>query len=226
MESGNVIYIGKKPVMAYCLAVMTAMKGDATEVTLMARGRAISTAVDVAEVVWGSDFFYAFHDAPDFLKRFLDLITETYAAFMRAWFGLVGRPGTYATHWGMMFKGVLMIRNDSLMNLSPEAYAEFARPMDQRLFDEFGRAGGMHFCGRGDHYIAAMSRMEGLTAVAMSQPHLNDMETIYRNTVDKGIKLIGLRHDAARSAGRPLRGQVQCYPAAERVVFAHKGEVP
>ena len=37
--------------MAYCLAVMTALKGDDTEVTLMARGRAISKAVDVAEVV-------------------------------------------------------------------------------------------------------------------------------------------------------------------------------
>ena len=37
--------------MAYCLAVMTALKGDDSEVTLMARGRAISKAVDVAEVV-------------------------------------------------------------------------------------------------------------------------------------------------------------------------------
>jgi DNA-binding protein len=50
MESVNTIYIGRKPVMAYCLAVMTAMKDD-SEVTLMARGRAISKAVDVAEVV-------------------------------------------------------------------------------------------------------------------------------------------------------------------------------
>jgi len=48
---GNIIYIGRKPVMAYCLAVMTALKDDKSEVTLMARGRAISKAVDVAEVV-------------------------------------------------------------------------------------------------------------------------------------------------------------------------------
>ena len=37
--------------MAYCLAVMTALKDAQAEVTLMARGRAISKAVDVAEVV-------------------------------------------------------------------------------------------------------------------------------------------------------------------------------
>ena len=51
MEQGNVVYIGRKPVMAYCLAVMTALKAEDSEVILMARGRAISKAVDVAEVV-------------------------------------------------------------------------------------------------------------------------------------------------------------------------------
>lgn len=51
MDQENVIYIGRKPVMAYCLAVMTALKDENSEVTLMARGRAISKAVDVAEVV-------------------------------------------------------------------------------------------------------------------------------------------------------------------------------
>jgi DNA-binding protein len=51
METRNVVYIGQKPVMSYCLAVMTAFRGENTEVSLMARGRAISKAVDVAEVV-------------------------------------------------------------------------------------------------------------------------------------------------------------------------------
>ena len=51
MSQENIVYIGRKPVMAYCLAVMTALKDANAEVTLMARGRAISKAVDVAEVV-------------------------------------------------------------------------------------------------------------------------------------------------------------------------------
>ncbi|MCW4049783.1 MAG: DNA-binding protein Alba [Candidatus Bathyarchaeota archaeon] len=51
MDQGNIVYIGRKPVMAYCLAVMTALKHEDSEVILMARGRAISKAVDVAEVV-------------------------------------------------------------------------------------------------------------------------------------------------------------------------------
>jgi uroporphyrinogen-III decarboxylase len=109
-----------------------------------------------------------------------------------------------------MHPGRLMLRNDSLMNLSPETYVEFVRPRDQRLFNEFG-GGAIHFCGRGDHYIEAMSEMTGLYQVDMSQPHLNDMEKIFRNTVDKGINLNGALHEpvaAARQAGRALHGRV------------------
>jgi DNA-binding protein len=50
MSVQNVVYIGKKPVMEYCLAVLTSLKDGGSTVALKARGRAISTAVDVAEV--------------------------------------------------------------------------------------------------------------------------------------------------------------------------------
>ncbi|MGD8229863.1 MAG: DNA-binding protein Alba [Desulfobacteraceae bacterium] len=50
MSKNNVVYIGSKPVMNYCLAVLTSLKSGGGTVMLKARGRAISTAVDVAEV--------------------------------------------------------------------------------------------------------------------------------------------------------------------------------
>lgn len=47
----EVIFIGNKPPMSYVLAVMTALSSGAiTEIMLKARGRAIATAVDVAEI--------------------------------------------------------------------------------------------------------------------------------------------------------------------------------
>jgi DNA-binding protein len=47
----NVVYVGNKPPMNYVMAVITAFNmGKGNEVTLKARGRAISTAVDVAEI--------------------------------------------------------------------------------------------------------------------------------------------------------------------------------
>ncbi len=48
----NVIYVGNKPPMSYVLAVVTEFKKDNTEeVIIKARGRAISRAVDTAEIV-------------------------------------------------------------------------------------------------------------------------------------------------------------------------------
>lgn len=47
----NVIYVGTKPVMAYVLAVVTQFNEGSKEVVIKARGRAISRAVDTAEVV-------------------------------------------------------------------------------------------------------------------------------------------------------------------------------
>ena len=50
-ENSNVIYVGSKPVMSYVLAVITSFSGsNLEEVTLKARGQAITTAVDVAEI--------------------------------------------------------------------------------------------------------------------------------------------------------------------------------
>lgn len=47
----NSVFVGNKPVMNYVLAVLTQFNSGATEVSVKARGRAISRAVDVAEIV-------------------------------------------------------------------------------------------------------------------------------------------------------------------------------
>jgi len=50
-EKSNVIFVGSKPPMNYVLAVITSFSAsNAKEITLKARGRAITTAVDVAEI--------------------------------------------------------------------------------------------------------------------------------------------------------------------------------
>jgi DNA-binding protein len=46
----NVIYIGNKPPMSYVLAVVTQFNSGSSEVVIKARGRAISRAVDAAEI--------------------------------------------------------------------------------------------------------------------------------------------------------------------------------
>jgi DNA-binding protein len=50
-EEEQIIYIGKKPTMNYVLAAVTIFNNGFDEVAIKARGRAISRAVDVAEIV-------------------------------------------------------------------------------------------------------------------------------------------------------------------------------
>lgn len=49
MSEESIVYIGRKPLINYCMAVIESLR-DSDTVTLKARGSAISRAVDVAEV--------------------------------------------------------------------------------------------------------------------------------------------------------------------------------
>lgn len=51
MADENIVYIGRKPTMNYVLAVVMQFNSGSDDVIIKARGRSISTAVDVAEIV-------------------------------------------------------------------------------------------------------------------------------------------------------------------------------
>jgi hypothetical protein len=165
--------------------------------------------VDVCELLWGSGLFLDFHDEPELVHDFLKLITATYKAFLDRWYSLVPREAYHMT-WGLMHKGAIMLRDDSAMNLSPDMYREFIYHYHQELLRYFG-GGAIHSCGRVEHFLPLASELEGLHGINISQPHLNDMEVVFRHTVDKGIPLLALQEAAVRqaqAAGRPLRGMV------------------
>jgi DNA-binding protein len=61
MIKDNTVFVGNKPVMNYVLAVITQFNNGAEEVSIKARGKAISRAVDTAEIS---------------LNRFLDNVTK------------------------------------------------------------------------------------------------------------------------------------------------------
>lgn len=169
--------------------------------------------MDVCELLCGSDIFLYLIDEADLMHALLTLVTDTYAAFMHRWLSIVPYNAPESRHWGFLHRGAIMLRDDSAMNLSPDMFKEFILPYNQRLFDIFG-GGGDHFCGRGDHFIPILKNLKGLDGIAMSQPEYNDMEIIFANTVDCGLKLFGLRRDAAENAlraGRSLHGLVHCW---------------
>ncbi len=51
MTDENTVLIGRKPTMNYVLAVVTQLNSGVDDVVIKARGKSISRAVDVAEIV-------------------------------------------------------------------------------------------------------------------------------------------------------------------------------
>lgn len=146
--------------------------------------------IDVVELLWGSEMFYAFYDQPEKIKALTELVTQTYIRFLRRWFEVVPPTdgGQYMIHWGRLWKGQVVLRNDSIVNLSPATYDEFVKPYDQRVLETFG-GGAIHFCGHVDHCIDSLCRTKRLYAINPSQPHLNDMRKIHAASVGRGIVL-------------------------------------
>ena len=74
MSQRNDVLIGRKPVMNYVLACITLFHGGANEISVKARGRAISRAVDVVEVCRRRFL-------PDVKVKNIDIGTEQLAPF-------------------------------------------------------------------------------------------------------------------------------------------------
>jgi DNA-binding protein len=50
-RESNTVFVGRKPTMAYVLACLTLIQNGSEGVTIKARGKAISRAVDVAQIL-------------------------------------------------------------------------------------------------------------------------------------------------------------------------------
>jgi len=168
--------------------------------------------LDILELMWGGDIFYAMYDEPELVHNAMSLISETYTKFMNEWYSLHPASDVMNTHWGAFYhRGKIVLRSDSAMNLSPELYREFSLPYDKLLLDRFD-GGVVHFCGRGDHYIDLLCAQKGVTGINMSQPEYNDMEKIYANTVDQGIKIFSIQRSRAEAdKGRGFGGNLHCH---------------
>ena len=148
---------------------------------------------DVAHLIWGPDILYALYDCPALVHGLLRLVVETYSLWMRKWKSLTGEGNTFTTHWNLYIKGGIMLRDDTPVMLSPDHYEEFAKPYDQELLDEFG--GCIHYCGKGDRFVASMCRSRNLFGVNSSQPELNDMQLLIESARDNKLVLLGLREE-------------------------------
>ncbi|MFI3238152.1 MAG: uroporphyrinogen decarboxylase family protein [Lachnospiraceae bacterium] len=144
--------------------------------------------MDVCELLWGSDIFFELYESPELVHAMLRKVTDFYKLFLDEWFRICPNDTGYHVPYGRMIRGKILVRDDSAVNLSPAFFDEFIKPYDEELLIHFG-GGGLHFCGKGDHFIDKFKDIKGLYGVDLSQPHLNDMDKVLSNIVDEGINL-------------------------------------
>lgn len=166
----------------------------------------------VCDMLWGSEIYFEFYEDDTVLFQLEEIVTETIAAFLTKWQELFPPVrGGYSVEWGLLHRGKMILRNDAVVNISPEQYRRFVKTYDQKLMARFG--GGIHFCGKCDHVIADFASLANLSCINLSQPELNDMEKIYSSTVDRGISLIGMSPAECRrvcETRRELHHRLHC----------------
>ncbi len=167
--------------------------------------------IDICELLWGSEMLLAFYQEPQLVKALFKMVCDTYIAFTEKWAQLFPFHPTHNAHWGFLHKGKIVLRSDSVMNISPDMYEEFEFEHQKRILDHF--TGVLHFCGRGDHYIEHLSTIKGMHSLNLAQPEYNDMEKIFTHTVDKGKSILAMPINAGIEAikrDRNLHGLLHC----------------
>jgi hypothetical protein len=131
---------------------------------------------DIAAQLWGKEIFTAFYDCPEFLRELLDLVAETYVIACRklaAESTQAAAEGFIYLHFGFI-RGACLLKDDSSVMLSPQTYAEFIRPTNEKVLEALG-TGGLHWCGNGNQWRRELLDTEGLRGVDWGNPEILDL---------------------------------------------------
>ncbi len=173
----------------------------------------------IAELLWGSHIYTAFYDEPDLIRQLLARITDQIIAVYRL---LIGKTrdhlgSGYCYQHGVAVKGDWLIRDDSMVNLSPRMYRDIVLPFDRRL----GQAVpvGIHFCGNAMHQVENLLQIENLGCIDLGNPEKVDLDALYRRLQDRRIALLRVSVPAEELRSIHLKRR---FPGAVNVVYTPK----
>jgi len=149
---------------------------------------------DNLELVVGSDLFAELYANEDLVRRALD-------AMAAAQIGLARHLKPYITEKAEGFshqhattvKGSILLRNDSVILMSPEMYRDIVAPCDERVMKELGGGGGIHTCGKAGGHVPAFLELPSVLCLDLGQSELNDVDRIYAQLEQRRIPLTRLK---------------------------------
>ncbi|MCF7944737.1 MAG: hypothetical protein K9L75_04295 [Spirochaetia bacterium] len=149
--------------------------------------------LDSLEQVMGQELFIDMLTRPELVQEALMKTAELQLKCMKRFQPYVteGMEGFSHQH-GVLLKGNILIRNDSVVMISSEIYRELVKPADDYVLQEVN-GGGIHSCGKFDHTAEAMLDSENLQSLDFGQPYMNDIDAIYKKAEAKKVPLLRIQ---------------------------------
>jgi len=134
---------------------------------------------DNLELVVGSDVLAELCINEDLVCKALDAMATAQIGFARHLEPYVSeRSDTLSHQHATMIKGRILLRDDSVLMMSPEMYRSIVAPHDERVLRELG-GGGVHTCGKADGHLPAFLELPSIRCLDLGQPELNDIDGLY-----------------------------------------------
>ena len=148
---------------------------------------------DNLELVVGSGVFAELHTNQDLICKALENVATAQIGFARYLEPYVSeRSDAFSHQHATMIKGRILLRDDSVIMMSPEMYRSVVAPHDERVLREMG-GGGVHSCGKADGHVPAFLELPSIRCLDLGQPELNDVDGLYMQLKRRRIPLARLK---------------------------------
>jgi hypothetical protein len=171
---------------------------------------------NVAELLWPNIYLDIFEHT-DLINRVLGHITGQILRAYDAFKGLARdtlMPAGGYQH-GAATRGRMLVRADSIINVSPAMYREVIMPHHARISEALGGA-GFHACGKVDNHIDALLEVPQVQCIDLGQPEMNDLDTIYAKCAPLEVNLPRLQVPQASLAAPQV---MERFPRGVNLVY-------
>ncbi len=165
----------------------------------------LQSPFDNLELIVGSGLFEELVTRPELVGRALAHLARAQVALARRLETLINDgPEGFAHQHATMIRGRILLRDDSVILMSPQLYGEVVAPHDEYVLQALG-GGGIHCCGNVGRHAAAFLERAGLECFDFGQSELNDVESIYRMAEARRIALIRVAVSESELCSESLR---------------------
>lgn len=144
---------------------------------------------DNLELIAGSGIFAELCVNETLVRGALESVASTQIAMAHHLSRMItDGPSGFSHQHAHTIKGRILLRNDSVIMMSPRMYRDQIAVHDERVLREFG--GGIHCCGNVGAHAQAFLEIDGVLCLDLGQPEMNDLDRIYALAKPKRIPIV------------------------------------